>query len=98
MSGVRLTAARLRLRDCDAPGRVADRHRLHHLQAGHVDHRDVVAVAVGDEEQAVVRREGKLPYPLADQQIFLDLEFFRVDHGDPIGRAQRHGRTSEIGY
>ena len=49
-------------------------NRLHHGQARHVDHRDVVAVAVGHEQQLLVRREGELPDPLPDQQIFLDLE------------------------
>ena len=45
------------LRNGDAPGRHADRHRLHHFQFRHVDNRHVVAVAVGGEQQFLVRRQ-----------------------------------------
>jgi hypothetical protein len=71
--------ARLLLRDGDAPRRAANRHRLDNLQRRHVDHRDIVAVAVGGEQQFLVRSKGKLPDPLADEQIFLNLELLGVE-------------------
>src|SRR5262245_36662870 len=39
----------LLLRDGNAPRRAADRHRFDNVKRRHVDHRDVVAVAVGGE-------------------------------------------------
>src|SRR5262249_43760894 len=41
--------ASLLLRDGNAPRRAADRHRFDNVKRRHVDHRDVVAVAVGGE-------------------------------------------------
>jgi hypothetical protein len=68
----------------DAPGRHADRHRLHHFEVRHVDHRHVVAVSIGGEQQFLVRRQRQLPDPLADQEILLDFEFLRVDDRMPM--------------
>jgi hypothetical protein len=41
--------ASLLLRDGNAPRRAADRHRFDNVKRRHVDHRDVVAVAIGGE-------------------------------------------------
>ena len=58
-----------------APGKAADRDRLDRFELLDVDHRDVVADAVGGEQQLFVRRKGQLPDTLADQNTLLDLEF-----------------------
>src|SRR5579864_4774174 len=72
-----------------APRLVADRYRFEHLESRHVDHRDVVADAVGRVEPALVAVEGKVPHALADLQVFLHFVGLRVDHSDLIGRAER---------
>ena len=70
------------------------RHRLHHGQARHVDDRDVVAVAVGHEQQLFVGREGKLPDPLPHQQILLDFQLLGVDDRDVVGGTQARRRRA----
>ena len=37
----------------------------------------------------LVGREGELPHPLSDQQIFLDLERFGVDYSHAVGGTER---------
>src|SRR5260221_5488673 len=71
-----------------APGLVADRHRLDDTEIRHVDHRHIVADAIGRIEAALVAVEGEGPDALPDQEIFLHLVGLRIDHGNTGGRPQ----------
>src|SRR3984893_17824157 len=76
------------LAESNAPGQFSNLNRLDDPQARHVDDRDVVRDAVGDQQIFLVRRKGAVPNSLTDQQIFQDGVSDAVDHRDPIGRPQ----------
>ena len=64
------------------------------LQVRHVDHRHVVADAVGGVEPLAVGRESHVPDALADQQVFLHLVGLGIDHRHAVGRARARRRRS----
>ena len=72
----------------NAPGQFADLDRFDDPQARHVDDRDVVRDAIGDQQIFLVRRKGAVPNPLADQEIFQDGVSDAIDHRHPIGRSE----------
>src|SRR5260221_87976 len=74
-----------------APGLVADRHRLDDTEIRHVDHRHIVADAIGRIEAALVAVEGEGPDALPDQEIFLPLVGLRIDPGNTTGRRDAQG-------
>src|SRR5262245_26224169 len=57
-----------------------------------VDHRNVVAEAVGDIERILVTREREAPGPFADQDVAQDFAGRYVDRRHMRGMAERHVR------
>ncbi len=88
MSGHHLQKRQLII-DCDAPGDAADRDRDDGFARLGVDDRHVVAETVGDEELALVARQGDAPRTFADEDVAFDLAGRDVDHGHVGGVAER---------
>src|SRR5262245_9591072 len=79
-----------------APGNAADRYRHGCLAAAHVDDGDIVAVAIGDIERALIARQRYAPRALADQDVAGDPARRHVDHRDMGGVAERNERGLAI--
>src|SRR5258708_32446821 len=69
-----------------APGLVADGHRLDDTEIRNVDHRDIVADAVGRIEPALVAGAGEGPDGLPPHPIFPAPPGRARAHGAPVGR------------
>src|SRR5215471_17572902 len=76
--------------DSDTPGKLAHLDRLDDLEICNVDDGDVVRYAVGREKIFFVRGKRHMPDALAHEEIFLDLVRRTVDHGNAVGRTERH--------
>src|SRR5258708_34788684 len=79
--------------DDHAPGLFADRHRFEDTLIGDVNHRDVVADAVGRDQTAFVGIEGEVPGALSDQQRAFPVVGLRSDERDasrPPASAAAH--------
>src|SRR5215472_6554898 len=89
-TGVKRTPKLSLLGDNDTPGKLADLDRLDDLEICDVDDGDVVRYAVGREKIFFVGGKRHVPDALAHEKIFLDLVRRTVDHGNAIGRTERH--------
>src|SRR5262249_55531814 len=89
-TGVKRTPKLSLLGDSDTPGKLADLDRLDDLEICDVDDGDVVRYAVGREKIFFVRGKRHMPDALAHEKIFLDLVRRTVDHGNAVGRTERH--------
>src|SRR6185437_151388 len=81
----------------DAPRQTADGNGFHRLLRRHVDDRHVIREAVCNIELAAVGAERELPWPLAHQDVPLDVIRPGIHHGNPIGAPQRHERRAPVG-
>src|SRR5258708_30132958 len=76
--------------NCDTPRKLANLDRLNDFEICHVDDGNVVRYAVGRQKIFFVRSERHVPDALTHEKIFLNLMCRSVDHGDAIGRTERH--------
>src|SRR5262245_10484953 len=84
------------LRNCDTPRKFADLDRLDGSEICNVDDGNVVRYAVGRQKMFFVRGERHVPDALAHEKIFLNFMCRSVDHGDAIGRTERHKRCLAV--